>query len=69
MTETEVKLSQLQQTIAHLTDVSEEGWVLQWGNAPQNVFEIVCRKANTMQIEQLEAVLNDGYRQALKLKP
>lgn len=65
MTETEVKLSQLQQSIAHLTAVSEEGWVLQWGSTPQTSFEIVCRKANALQVEHLEAVLNDGYRKAL----
>jgi len=65
MTETEVKLSQLQQSISHLTAVSEEGWVLQWGNSPQTAFEVVCRKANAMQVEQLETVLNDGYRKAL----
>lgn len=65
MTETEVKLSQLQQNIAHLTAVSEEGWVLQWGNSPQTSFEVVCRRTNALQVEQLEAVLNDGYRKAI----
>jgi hypothetical protein len=68
MTETEVKLSQLQQSIAHLTAVSEEGWVLQWGNCPQTQFEVVCRKANALQVERLEAVLNDGYSKALSAK-
>jgi len=66
MTETEVKLNQLQQNITHLTAVSEEGWVLKWGNTPQTLFEIVCRKANALQVEQLEAVLDEGYTQVLK---
>ena len=69
MTETEVKLSQLQQNIAHLTAVSEEGWVLQWGNTPQTSFEIVCRKANAIQVGQLEAVLNEGYSKAIHTTP
>ena len=68
MTETEVKLSQLQQNITHLTAVSEEGWVLKWGNTPQTLFEIVCRKANALQVEQLEAVLNEGYSQVIKTR-
>lgn len=68
MTETEVKLSQLQQNITHLTAVSEEGWVLKWGNTPQTLFEIVCRKANALQVEQLESVLDEGYIQVLKIR-
>ena len=65
MTETEVKLSELQQKLAHLTAVSEEGWLLQWGNTPQTAFEIVCRKANAVQVERLEAVINEGYQKTL----
>lgn len=65
MTETEVKLSQLQQEIAHLTHVSDEGWILQWGENSGTPFEIVCRKANVLQVANLEALLNDGYRKAV----
>lgn len=65
MTETEVKLGQLQQNIAHLTGISEDGWILQWGETPQTAFEIVCRKANVLQVEKLESLVSDGYRQAV----
>lgn len=65
MTETEVKLSELQQNIAHLADISEQGWVLKWEDAPEAAFEIVCRKANALQVEKLESLVSDGYRKAL----
>ena len=65
MTETELRLSELQKNIAHLTGFSEEGWVMQWGNTPETVFEIVCRKASAMQVEKLEALVSEGHRQAV----
>jgi hypothetical protein len=65
MTETELRLSELQKSIAHLTGISEEGWVMQWGDAPGTVFEIVCRKANALQVERLEALISEGHRKAL----
>jgi len=65
MTETEVKLWELQKNIAHLSDISDEGWVLKWGDSPQTAFEIVCRKASAMQVEKLEAALNEGHRKAV----
>lgn len=65
MTETEVNVGQLQKTIAHLAEVSAEGWVLKWGDSPQTAFEIVCRKANALQVEKLESVLSDGHRKAV----
>jgi hypothetical protein len=68
MTETEVNIGQLQKSIAHLTEISEEGWILQWGDTPQTEFKIVCRKASTLQVEKLEALLNDGHRKAANLK-
>lgn len=65
MTETEVKLWQLQKSIAHLTEISEEGWILKWGDSPQTAFEVVCRKASVLQVEKLEAALNEGHRKAV----
>ncbi len=65
MTETEVKLWQLQKNIAHLAEISDEGWVLKWGDSPQTAFEIVCRKASVMQVEKLEAALNEGHLKAV----
>jgi hypothetical protein len=65
MTETEVKLWELQKNIAHLAEISEEGWVLKWGDSPQNAFEIVCRKASALQVEKLEAALNEGHLKAI----
>lgn len=67
MTETEVKLSQLQKTIAHLAELSDDGWVLKWGDTPQTAFEIVCRKASVAQIQKLEATLDSGYQKATHL--
>ncbi len=65
MTETEVKLDELQQSIEHLSAISQDGWVLKWGESPQTAFEIVCRKANALQVERLESLINDGHRKAL----
>jgi hypothetical protein len=65
MTETEVKLSQLQKEIAHLAEISEDGWTLKWGDTPTTAFEIVCRKANAMQIASLEALLSEGHDKAV----
>ena len=65
MTETEVNIGQLQKSIAHLSEISEEGWTLKWGDSPQTEFQIVCRGANVLQVEKLEALLNDGHRKAL----
>lgn len=64
MTETEVKLSQLQKSIAHLAGISEDGWVMKWGDSPETVFEIVCRKANALQVEKLDNLLTEGHRKA-----
>jgi len=62
MTETEVKLGELQKSIAHLAEISEDGWVLKWGDSSQTAFEIVCRKANALQVEKLEALVSEGHR-------
>lgn len=65
MTETKVKFSELQQSIAHLTDVTEAGWVLKWGDTPETSLELVCRKANTLQMQRLDALVSEGHRRAL----
>lgn len=65
MTETEVKIGQLQKNIAHLAEISEQGWVLKWGDSPQTSFEIVCRKASAMQVEKLEVAISEGHQKAL----
>ena len=65
MTETEVKLWELQKNIAHLSEISEDGWVLKWGNSPETAFEIVCRGANAVQVERLESALNAGHQKAI----
>lgn len=65
MTETELKLSELQKNIAHLAAVTQEGWVLKWGDTPQSAFEIVCRKANALQVEKLDALISTGHQKAL----
>lgn len=67
MTETEVKLNQLQKNIAHLAEFSDDGWVLKWGDSPQTAFEIVCRKASAIQVQKLESVLDSGYQKATQL--
>jgi hypothetical protein len=65
MTETELKLSELQKHIGHLAAVTQDGWVLKWGDTPQSAFEIVCRKANAMQVEKLDSLISEGYQKAL----
>lgn len=65
MTETELKLNELQKSIAHLTAVTQEGWVLKWGDSPQNAFEIVCRKANALQVERLDSLISAGHQKAI----
>ncbi len=68
MTGTDVQtqsLNELKKDIAHLHEVSEDGWVLKWGESPETAFEIVCRKVNKLQVEKLEALLNKGHAKAL----
>lgn len=68
MTGTDVKtqsLTELQKDIKHLQQVSEDGWVLKWGESSETAFEIVCRKANKLQVEKLEALLSEGHQKAL----
>lgn len=67
MTETELRLSEMQKVVGHLTDVSEQGWQLSWGETPDTVFEIVCRKANALQVEKLDNLVTEGHRKALTL--
>lgn len=66
MTETEVKLNELQKNIVHLAAVTQEGWTLKWGDSPQSAFEIVCRKVNAMQVEKLDSLISAGHRQAVQ---
>jgi hypothetical protein len=68
MTETEVQLSQLQKSIVHLAGFSEDGWVMQWGNSPETMFEIVCRKANALQVEKLDSLISEGHRKAAAVR-
>lgn len=65
MTETEVQVSQLQKSIAHLTEISAEGWVLKWGDSPETAFELVCRKTNALQVGKLETLVSEGHRKAV----
>ena len=63
--ETEVHFSQRQPSIAHVATLSEEGWVLKWGDSDQTIFEVVCRTENTTQVAQLETLLSDGHYKAI----
>ncbi|HEY9744629.1 MAG TPA: hypothetical protein V6C99_00260 [Oculatellaceae cyanobacterium] len=65
MTETEVRLSELRNQITHLSEITQEGWVLKWGESPQSAFEIICRNATPRQMEKLDAIVSEGYRKAL----
>lgn len=69
MTETELRLNELRKSIAHLTDISEQGWVMQWGETPETVFQIICRGANAMQVEKLEAIVSEAHRKAVVSRP
>jgi hypothetical protein len=52
-----------------LVDVSEKGWILQWGNseaeAAQPVFELVCRGANAVQVKNISDRISAAYKKAL----
>ena len=65
MTQTEVQLRTLQERIAHLAQVSEQGWLLQWGDSADTLFEVECKEANALQIEKLDALLTRAHDQAL----
>jgi hypothetical protein len=65
MTETEVKLNELQQSITHLTGISEDGWVLKWGESPETSFELVCRKANALQVENIDNLISRAHQKAV----
>ena len=67
MTETEVQtesLGELQKELVHLKGVSEDGWVLQWGDSPKTTFEVVARGVNKLQVEKLEALITKAHAQA-----
>jgi hypothetical protein len=66
MTETDVKLSELRKGIHHLTHVNQDGWVLNWGDAPETRFELVCRKASAEQVENIDKLLSKAYQEALQ---
>lgn len=61
---TEVDLNSLQQQIPHLDSVSEDGWVLRW---PESEFELVCRKASALQIEQLDKLMSAALPKAAEV--
>jgi hypothetical protein len=63
--ETEVYSSQLPQSTTHDAALSEQGWVLKWGETDRTVFEVVCRTENALQVAQLKALLSDGHRKAV----
>jgi hypothetical protein len=64
MTETELKFTELRKSIRHLKEFSEEGWVLQWGDAPQNQFELNCKGTSAAQVEQLDRLLTQAHEKA-----
>lgn len=65
MTQTDVNLGELQKEITNLSGVSENGWVLQWGDAGNPAFEIVCRQANAMQVKNINDRVSAAYEEAL----
>lgn len=69
MTETELRLNELQKSIAHLTGISEQGWVMEWGETPETAFQIICRGANAMQVEKLETIVSEAHRKAATRRP
>lgn len=65
MTETKVKLGELQQSIAHLAEISEEGWVLKWADPSGKTFELVCKEANALQVQKIDALVSEAFPKAL----
>jgi len=66
MTRTGIDLNRLQQEIPHLAQVSEDGWLLKWGDSSNTAFEIVCRKANAMQVKNLDDLISRAMPTALE---
>lgn len=66
MTETDVKISELRKGITHLKEVSEEGWVLQWGESAATQFELICKGTSAAQVENLDRLLTRAHDEALK---
>ncbi|MDX2085116.1 MAG: hypothetical protein SFZ03_06990 [Candidatus Melainabacteria bacterium] len=64
MTQTKITLAELQQNIAHLSDVSDEGYVLSWGHSSGVPFELVCKSDNTDQMARLDVLVSHAYEQA-----
>jgi hypothetical protein len=64
MTETQEKLRELQKEIAHLAAKTEDGWLLKWGSAPQNAFELVCRGTDPLQMQSLDLLVSEAHKQA-----
>lgn len=66
MTETDVKFSELRKGIQHLSEISEEGWVLKWGETPETHFELICKKTSARQVENIDKLLTQAHQEALK---
>ncbi|MBY0403891.1 MAG: hypothetical protein K2X66_08325 [Cyanobacteria bacterium] len=66
MTGTDVKFSELQKGITHLKEISEEGWVLQWGESPETTFELICKGTSTAQVEGLDKLLTKAHQEAIE---
>lgn len=66
MTKTEVSLRELQNEITHLTGISEQGWILRWGDTPETCFEVVCKKANALRVKEIDRLLTRAHETKLK---
>lgn len=61
MTQTEIRLGELQKVIPHLQSVAETGWVLTWGESEKKAFQLVCKGASVEQIAHLDQVMSQAH--------
>ncbi|MEB3288019.1 MAG: hypothetical protein VKJ04_11010 [Vampirovibrionales bacterium] len=74
MTSTQANLGELKQQLPHLREVTDEGWILQWGSAESEqdanaapVFELLCPSASISTLAALDQRMSQAYDQARML--
>ncbi len=65
MTETRVESKHLSLQIPHLKELSEQGWLLSWGDSKESTFQLLCQGMNLSDVARLEAHMSAAYEKAL----
>ena len=64
MTSIQTNLGELKQQLPHLKEVTDEGWVLSWGDENSPVFEIICPSNTISTLSAVDKRLSEAYEKA-----